>query len=214
MKNCSEIARERGVREAVNHSEEPFKELRKAQEAVEAMRPRVRPPASHPTPPTPEAYEQEWRKLLSALERLWGKANSHFGKSRDEWKAWSAEAVRLRKNDPVLRYLKAARDTDEHTVEPIAEPETGTSTIEAKRYGYIDKKTGRFAPSQTSPQARLKITWRRMRLLPVKERGETIPIPDSHLGSPIEGHLPLVVAEAGVRFYADFLESAEKQFVG
>jgi hypothetical protein len=196
----------------VNHSEEPFKELRKAQEAVEAMRPRPRPPATHPTPPKPEVYEREWKNLLSALERLWGKANSHFGKSR-EWKAWSEEVVRLRRTDPVLRYLRVARNVDEHTIEPIADREVITKSLEATRTVSYDEK-GRIVPSPFAKPPRLIVTAHRMRLLSVKDRNETIPVPDSHLGSPIEGHLPLVVAEAGVRFYADLLERAEKRFVG
>lgn len=175
------------------------------------MRSRLRPPAKHPRQPTPEVYEQEWRKVLSALERLWGKANSHFGKSR-EWKPWSEEVVRLRKTDPLLRYLRVARNTDEHTVEPIADREVITKTFEATREVYYDEK-GRIAPSPFAKPPRLIVTAHRMRLLPVKDRNETIPVPESHLGSPIEGHLPLVVAEAGVRYYADLLDRAEKRFV-
>ena len=105
---------------------------------------------------------------------------------------------RQRKNDQLLRYLEHARNADQHSIQLILDdvPEqivtVGGDTV------YVGNDIVIIAP--------------RIELRPVEDRGESYNPPVEHLGKALTEHGPLKVADLGLRFYAGFVEQAERKF--
>lgn len=184
------------------------KELRSAQRAVESMR----------SASNYEEVEGAWVSYLRHIERTWNKAQAQL-KGSSKFQGWPKRGhiESLRSKDPLLAYLRNARGCDEHGVEPIAERTPGgigVSAAEGSRLHIkrmeIDKGTVRIE----SPQ-KLKITIvpERFRLVPVVNRGVTYAVPTSHLESDLPSSAPVDLAEAGLKFYSEFLSEAESEFV-
>ena len=92
----------------------------------------------------------------------------------------------LRKNDPLLAYVKSARDTDEHTVNEIVAHEPGGIGINAAEGNslFIERmEIGRGKISIKSPQKiRVDFLPSKTKLLPVVKRDQTYDVPAMHLG--------------------------------
>jgi len=164
-----------------------------------------------------EAFERHWQDFLHRLERVWIKCKAQY-ESSFRWQGWSVQIVRLRRNDPLLSYLKNARDADQHTVTAITARRPSELTLTAggpqgraliKRLT-IDKN-GQLAMEGVGV---LNVVFRpeQTRLLPVVNRSRTYPVPRSHQGRPINPEDVLAVAHAGWTFYAKVLDQVEGSF--
>jgi hypothetical protein len=188
------------------HSDQPQLELDHAKAAVGAMR------ASQSL----DAFEEGWKEFLHRLERSCNKAAAHFHRS-PKWSGWQSRFARLRKDDPLLCYLMQARHADEHTVNQIVdrEPErVGINPAQGDSL-YIERMVIRNGTlSIRSPQAlRIDFSPARTRLLPAINRGQTYPVPTSHLGQSIEPDNALLAAGLALEFYQSALSEAEAFFV-
>jgi hypothetical protein len=190
----------------MQHSEQPFIELQRASDAIEAMR-----VASSLTD-----FEEQWKQFLHRVERVWNKMLGHFGRS-PKWHGWASKHEHLRKADPLLSYLVNARRAEEHTVSDIVSrspsgiginPAEGSSLYIKK----IEQRDGKLVIE--SPQA-LKIEFipGKVGLLPVTNRGRVYPIPSSHLGRPIDPAAVVELAQIAHGYYHAALHSAESFFV-
>ncbi|MDD5136766.1 MAG: hypothetical protein PHX20_03325 [Candidatus Omnitrophica bacterium] len=147
-------------------------------------------------------YEKAWREFLHRIERVWVKTQA-AACGMPGWKKIESEVEALRTSDPLLGYLKQARNVDEHTISDLTKD--WNPQFKAVQRG--DK---------------IKLTWKEWDrpLLPVKNRGIVYNPPEFHLGKSIE-HLkhkgkaePRVIAELALEFYCDFLNSVSKEVVG
>lgn len=190
----------------MKHSEQPRIELAKAKASIEGMR----------DAKSLDEFEEHWKTFLNVLERVWNKASHHYSKS-PKWNGWKGKYEQLRKKDPLLVYLINARGADEHTVNEIVSREPGGIGINPAEGNslYIEEMTiNKGTISIKSPQKiRVDFIPARTTLLPVVNRGQTFPIPISHLGTPIDPSKVIEVAEAGIEFYEEFLNDVEATFV-
>ena len=124
-------------------------------------------------------YDDAWRAVLTHVDRVWNKLQA-AARDRQGWPAIESINRHLRKEDPLLLYVRQARNVEEHTIAPIAEdwkPEM--KVVGTMLY---------FKP------------WSRI-LLPVTNRGKTFHPPKEHLGVRLENVSPLYVANLAISFY-------------
>lgn len=63
-----------------------------------------------------DEYAHEWREFLFHLERVWERALNAY-ESRSSFQKLNQKYRKLRKGDPLLRYLKQARNAETHTLQ-------------------------------------------------------------------------------------------------
>lgn len=148
------------------------------------------------------AYEKAWRDFLHRIERVWVKTQAAVHGMLN-WKKIESEILHLRNTDPLLVYLRQARNVDEHTIAELAKDWDAKLTAVQKG-------------------SNIELSWQPWDrpLLPVRNRGVTYDPPKTHLGKSIE-HLkgkgkaePRVVAELALSFYIDFLNRVSTEVVG
>ena len=126
--------------------------------------------------------------------------------------------VGLRRNDPLLSYVKNARDADQHTLSAITarSPSELTLTAGGPQGRALIKRITINGNGQLAMEGDgvliLDFRPEQTRLVPVVNRGRTYPVPKSHLGRPISSEDVLAVAHAAWAFYANVLDQAEGPF--
>ena len=162
-----------------------------------------------------DELEDQWKQFLSRIERVWNKCESHFSRS-PKWAGWKGPYEKARKSDPLLSYLRNARGADEHTIAEIVSREPGTMRIGAGSTGSLHLRgmVIRNGEVFVDGDGSIKLTFTpgRVKLLPVTNRGRTYDLPRSHLGRPVDPDNVIEIAEAGLRYYAGLLDSAERAF--
>lgn len=150
-----------------------------------------------------DAFETAWRGFLNKIERVWNKTQAgmcvHTG-----WRRLESEIENLRKTDPLLCYLRHARNADEHSIQDVA------------REWDANQRTVRVTSTT------LKVQWDPWDrpLLPITNRGIRYHPPDTHLGQPLRGEWnkgvaePIVVAGLAIDFYRQVLDRAIDEVLG
>ncbi len=162
-----------------------------------------------------DELEEKWKDFLHCLERAWNKLNS-CQKRNPSWDGWIGRYRSLRSSDPLLAYLKNARDADEHTVQTISHREPGGVTINPATGDSLFIKEMRIIDGKiwiNSPQ-RLKLgfTPAKIGLLEVKNKGIVYPVPTIHLGKAINPKNIIGIAEAGFAFYERLFRDSITKF--
>jgi hypothetical protein len=156
---------------------------------------------------TIDELETCWNDFLHAIDRVWHKAEqSHKGNKR--WAGWVGGYTSDRKTDPVLTYLRHARNADQHTIEDITSKQLGAYTLTAASSGpAVIHGFKVFADGSVSVdgigEVQLSFSPGRVKMLPVQDRGCTYAPPPCSL---------LQAAERGLKYYADFVDVIEYEF--
>lgn len=141
-----------------------------------------------------EEAEVAWQGVLSHLDRLWVKAERGCQPIRSQFEPWQVPFKTQRKSDPLLQYLKQARDADAHSIQEVAEVLMGILS-------------GTFGSNPT-----IRWTGPELVALPVTNSGVTYPPPESHLGQKLGTKHPVVLATHGCNYYADYLCAIRDRF--
>jgi hypothetical protein len=185
------------------------KELRGAERALDSL----------PSAQSYAALEDTWTSFLRHLERSYNKAQAQLKRS-SKFQGWPVRGrvEALRSKDPLLSYLRSARGAEEHGIEPIATAKPGGVGIGPAEGNslYIRNMTvDRGKITIDSPnKIRVKVIPAEFVLAPVINRGVKYEVPKSHLGADLPSSDPVTLGEHGLKFYQDFLEEAEREFVG
>lgn len=184
----------------------PRAELRSAARSIDHMR----------QAKSLDEFEAEWREFLNCLEKVWVKVERSCQSVRAEFEPWQAKYHRLRKKDMLLRYLKQARDADNHSIQEVTRIEPGFRGLRfinptggfikhmEIRGGEIVAYEGDPAVIEERPPHPVAV--------PVKNHGEWFNPPTSHLEQPVTTHHPVALAELGLRFYETYISEVERQF--
>jgi hypothetical protein len=190
----------------MQHSDQPFIELERAEAAIAAMR----------DAGNLNDFEEHWKQYLHRVERVWNKARAHYGRS-PKWLGWASKYEQARKSDPLLCYLINARGAEEHSVNEIVGREPGGVGINAAEgtslhIKRIEQRDGKLVIESDQP---LKIDFiaARTTLVPVTNRGRVYPVPSSHLGQQIDPKAVPNLAELATTYYRTALAAAEQFFV-
>lgn len=163
-----------------------------------------------------DEFETEWRAYLNAIEKLWQKIERCCQHVRGAFEPWQGTYHRLRKKDMLLRYLKQARDADNHSVQDVTKIQPGRRGYRFvnPRGGYIkhmEIRNGEVVHYEGDPMI-VEETPPHPVAVPVKNNGEWFNPPTSHLGQPVANHHPVLLAELGLKFYSAYLDEVEKKF--
>jgi hypothetical protein len=164
-------------------------------------------------------FEESWRRFLNATEKCWTKIENAGKSLASDFQPWLGQYITLRREDELLRYLKHARNADQHTIQEVVEHRPGRyeftipggpgvvhiQSLRTGADGRIIEYRGSHAPKIIDEPPRLE-------LLRVKDRGKWYTPPSNHRGVRLKNATPLGVAETALAFYKELTESAEKRF--
>lgn len=181
-------------------------ELRAASRAIEAMK----------LSDTMDKFESEWRAFLTCLEKVWTKVERTCQPHQNRFQPWQGQFQALRKKDMLLRYLKQARDADNHSIQDMTtiKPEEMTLSFVNPTGGYIENLeivNGRVVSYQGDPIIQ-KTAPPHPVVVPVLNNGVWFNPPTSHLGKPVLSQHPVILADLAIAFYSDFVGQVERKF--
>jgi len=182
------------------------KELESARRALELMK----------TATSFELFDEEWRDFLNCLEKIWNKAERGCQQVKNKFQPWQGKYTNLRRKDMLLRYLKHARDADNHSIQEVAEIKPGHRSINFAnpRGGYIKKmeiRNGEIAHYEGDPMI-VRDHPPTIEAVKVKNSGKWYNLPSTHLGKKVVSNHPVLLAELGLDFYEGFLKETEATF--
>jgi hypothetical protein len=161
-------------------------------------------------------FETAWRAFLNCLEKAWLKAERCCEPVRAQFQPWQGTYHRLRKKDMLLRYLKQARDADNHSIQDVAKIEPGSRGIRFanRQGGYIKKLTinnGQITHYEGDPIV-VEDKPPTVVAVPVKNSGAWYNPPTSHLDRPVTSQHPLHLSELGLKFYEEYIHAVQDAF--
>ena len=163
---------------------QPRRELELAWESAEAMR----------NTGDYDTIEGNWRRVLNHLEKVWVKTERCCQPFRTEFEPWQRPYRELRQSDPLLVYLKQARDADNHSAQDVTYVIHGTIRASAHQASIL---------LWTGPEPVVG---------PVTNRGNTYEPPDHHLGQELGTRDPRLLAVHGCNFYAEYFTRVHNTF--
>ena len=163
-----------------------------------------------------ELFDEEWRDFLNCLEKLWNKTERGCQHVKNKFQPWQGKYTNLRRKDMLLRYLKHARDADNHSIQEVAEIKPGHRAMNFvnPRGGYIKKmeiRNGAIAHYEGDPMI---VTEHppTIEAVKVKNSGKWYNPPNSHLEEKVISNHPIILAELGLIFYENFLNETQATF--
>lgn len=155
-------------------------------------------------------------KVLSAWTDLLMYGNQVFSKlehdsKAEPFKSWFALHKDARKNDPLLAYLKCARDVAAHGFDPVAEAGAYSDLIEVPSGEtgvniFFDGPGTSGRMHTNTPGARVMRT---RELREVKERSKIYYVPHEHLGAPVDNASPLIFGRLFVGYLHAMVSEAD-----
>jgi ethanolamine utilization microcompartment shell protein EutS len=178
-----------------------------------------------------QEIENNWRDFLNHLEKIWNKSERECQSFKNKFQPWQGEFVRLRKKDPLLRYLKNARDADVHSIFEIVQKSNPINIITPTEGQEIaGDLTTKFellnvtginiiSPLEgeiISGDVKLKfelIIEDKLDVINIENKEITYSPPESHLGNKINNSKDLFeIAELGLVFYKNYISQIESKF--
>ncbi len=163
-----------------------------------------------------DQFEAAWREVLNCIEKCWVKAERSCQSIRPKFEPWQATYHRLRKKDMLLRYLKQARDADNHSIQDLTRIEPGSRRISHvnSRGGHIKKmeiRNGQITHYEGDPIV-MEYVPARLVAVPIKNGGEWFNPPTSHQDQPVNSLHPVQLAQMGIAFYEEYLNAIQAKF--
>lgn len=162
-------------------------------------------------------FELHWKNFLQKIENVWVKSERECQGVKNTFQPWQGQYTRLRRNDPLLSYLKNARDADNHSIQelinntvkgltispaiPGNHPITGLTIINNKVVNYKGS-----VPLLVQSETRIEC-------VSIRNNGVIYPLPTYHRGQLIkDNHNPVNLAKLGLSFYKQYLSDIEDKF--
>jgi len=76
-----------------------------------------------------DEFEIKRKEFLGCIEKVWIKTERSCQEIVKKFQPWQGKYSALRKKDMLLRYLKQARDADNHSIQDITAIKPGSRTI-------------------------------------------------------------------------------------
>lgn len=164
-----------------------------------------------------QEFESEWKNCLNAVEKIWVKAERACQHVRNEFQPWQGRFARERKKDPLLRYLKHARNVDQHSIQECmtrkqAERRLGPAYGNTWHINHLEIRNGEVVSYRGDKPLLVTDLPNRIELLPVKDRTKWFNPPSMHKGQKLFWAAPVTIAELGLEYYRSFLVQVEEAF--
>ena len=166
--------------------------------------------------PNFEIFEEEWRDFLNCIEKVWNKTERGCQSFRDKFQPWQGQFSRERKKDALLKYVKQARDADNHSIQEVAEVKPGSRTIDFvnPKGGYIESMkivNGNILEFKGDPIV-VQDHPPTVVALKVKNNGNWYNPPREHKGVQLKTQHPVEIAELAINYYRNLVTEAEAKF--
>ena len=143
------------------------------------------------------SIERHWLAFLDNANRVFTRLEQ-AANATPKGKNWWGIQVHEWKKDPLLRYVRQAKDSTHHSIQEIAAtnpgratPITDASPEEMAQVHEAAKKIGK-------PYAILggfEVVFPHVEVLDVENKGVTFPRPTSHLGQPVTATTPAAIGD-------------------
>jgi len=167
--------------------------------------------------------ESAWSDFLLASSGIYSKLEQG-SKSKSSSAGWFGRKKSERKNDPLLRYIHHARNSDEHGVEQITRADPGGFGINpadpTRPISMVINPEGvprlpgeiRIHNLDPSNPLLVKRIEPSLKLVRVRDSryGDSFDPPTSHFGQSVDGTSLVTVAELALRYLENLIEDAEK----
>lgn len=162
-------------------------------------------------------FEDKWRDLLGYLEKCWNKSALECNHVKNQFIPWQGTFVKLRRKDPLLSYLKQARDSDNHSVQEAIDRVPGGigGKFVNPRGGYINSLaiTGDGSIHYQGDPLTINYFPEKVEVRSVVNFGTTYEPPKYHRGTRLHSQKdPLEIASHGISFYENYLDQIERKF--
>ena len=165
-----------------------------------------------------EDLEDEWKIYLNAIEKVWVKAERGCQHVRNRFQPWQGTFTKDRKKDALLKYIKHARNSDQHTIEEVMQKKDASSSMYVEGgegVTHIDRlviKNGSLVEYRGNKPLVIENLPNRVELLRVKDSNKWYNPPKSHKQVRLHWPAPVDVAVLGLEYYRDFVNQAELKF--
>lgn len=151
-----------------------------------------------------------WSDFLIHLELCFIKAERGCQDIKNLFQPFQGYYKKLRREDPLLSYLKNARDAVSHSMCDIVNIEiVSKEVINVMKLSRLDGYNGKVVEERDIPMYPSK-----MKLKIFENGGKTYNPPTIHLNKPLLCERdPFEVAYLGIKFYDDFLKEIERKFI-
>jgi hypothetical protein len=163
-------------------------------------------------------FQESWENFLFRIERAW-----EFTERTLKWKKgfqqWHKPYTDLRKKDPLLVFLRQARNAEMHSVSPTVTKPLKMAVVDKSGRGFqlnsISSRleNGTLTIDLDSPDILLDLDTRIVPTDPevvrFKNRGKWYNPPWQHLRERIRDLHPVALAELGLVFYRAYVNEAE-----
>ncbi|MRX27284.1 hypothetical protein [Kangiella sp. HZ709] len=165
-----------------------------------------------------DEFRESWENFLFRIERAWELTERQL-KKRKGIEQWHKPYTHFRKKDPLLVFLKQARNSEMHSISP---------TVNKPLHMVLKDKTGRgllinsissklecgtliidIDTPDLIPDVDVNIVPTDPTLVKIKNRGKWYNPPWSHLKKRIKDLHPVSIAELGLEFYSTYVKEAE-----
>lgn len=156
-----------------------------------------------------EEYEEAWCDFLNRLEKVFEKLQRACYPHKEKFNSLLSKENALRNSDPLLQYLKQARNADTHSIQDVAKRVPGSFQL-----GFDVQKAGESVHIETlvmrgtdireyrgSHPLIVTFTSETVEVKEVINRNVHYPPPLSHLSQPLITRHPTELARLGIDFY-------------
>ncbi|MET0004370.1 MAG: hypothetical protein ABW087_12185 [Candidatus Thiodiazotropha sp.] len=186
----------------------PKKDLNIAKKAIESMK----------STRDFSEFQECWENFLFRIERAW-EFTERTLKTKNGFQQWHTPYTDLRKKDPLLVFLRQARNAEMHSVSPTVTKPLKMAVVDKSGRGFqlnsISSKleNGTITIDLDSPDILLdldaKVVPTDPEVVRFKNRGKWYNPPWHHLRERIRDLHPVALAELGLKFYRAYVYEAE-----
>lgn len=167
-----------------------------------------------------EDLEDEWKNFLNSIEKVWVKAERSCQHIRNEFQPWQGKFARERKKDALLKYIKHARNSDQHTLAEGMQKKDASSSMYVEggqgvtHIERLEIRDGKLIEYKGNKPLIIENLPNRVELLRVKDSSKWYNPPRSHKQVKLLWPAPVDVAVLGLEYYRDFINKIETKFFG
>ena len=165
-----------------------------------------------------EDLEDEWNCYLNAIEKSWVKAERACQHIRNSFQPWQGKFSRERKKDALLKYIKHARNSDQHSIQEGVGKKDASSSMyveggpDVTHIERLEIRDGKLVEYRGNKPLIIENLPNRIELLRVKDRGKWYNPPKTHKQVKLLWPSPIDVAVLGLEYYRNFIKQAEEKF--
>ena len=166
-----------------------------------------------------DEYEENWRDFVTNLEKVWIKSERECLEFKNKFQPWQGKFKNERRIDPLLKYVKNARDVDTHSIQEIVEKQKGYTTVNP-----IDNNkplqiknlliaNGEISFDESSQPLIMEQHTAKIVVIPFTNQGTVYLPPEFHRGQRLQDKTnPIEIAQLAINYYENYLNEIENKF--